>query len=101
MEYTTLIIDDVAYRTQPNRMYVNRKGYKPHNPSMVVSFMPGNIQDIFVKPGDEVTAGAKLCILEAMKMKNVIIAPIDGRVKTIHAIIGERVSKNHLLIELE
>ncbi len=98
--YTELIIDDAVYQTTLNRMYTNRKPYVPHDPRLVTSFMPGNIQEVFVKVGDEVKEGERLCILEAMKMKNIIIAPIDGVIKAINVNTGDKVAKNHVLVEL-
>ncbi len=98
--FIELVIDDVVYKTRTNRMYDNRKAYEPHNPKMITSFMPGNIQDVFVSVGDAVEEGTRLCILEAMKMKNVIIAPMTGIIKSINVQIGDRVPKNHVLVEL-
>lgn len=46
----------------------------------VKSPMPGTILDIRVNAGDSVTKGQVLCILEAMKMENEILAPKDGTV---------------------
>jgi biotin carboxyl carrier protein len=99
--YTPLLIDDAVYLTKTNRMYDSRKPYHPTDPRKITSFMPGNIQEVFVSAGDGVEEGDKLCILEAMKMKNIIIAPMKGVVKAINVNVGERVPKNHVLIELE
>jgi biotin carboxyl carrier protein len=98
--YTNLVVDDVVYRTTINKAYANRKAYKTKDPGMVTSFMPGNIQEVFVAVGDEVREGDRLCILEAMKMKNIIVAPFNGVVTSIHVTVGDRVPKNHVLIEL-
>ncbi len=49
----------------------------------VVSPLPGVILDIAVKEGDTVKRGDKVCILEAMKMENVIEATADGVIKEI------------------
>ena len=45
--------------------------------------MPGNIIRVDIKEGDKVKAGQVLVILEAMKMENEIVAPIDGTVAQI------------------
>ena len=42
--------------------------------------MPGNIVAIKVKNGDTVSEGDVLCVLEAMKMENEIMAPKAGKV---------------------
>ncbi len=98
---SSIRIDDVVYNTKTNKLYDNRKTYQPINPKKIKSFMPGNIQEVFVKTGQEVEEGDKLCILEAMKMKNIIKAPLKGIIKTINVAIGDRVPKSHILIELE
>ena len=46
----------------------------------VTAPMPGNILKVNVKTGDAVKAGTVLCVLEAMKMENEIMAPKDGTV---------------------
>ena len=99
-QYSELVIDDAVFKTRLNRMYTSRKPYVPHDPRLVTSFMPGNIQDVFVQAGDQVKEGDRLCILEAMKMKNVIIAPMDGVIRTVNVVTGTRVAKNHVLVEM-
>jgi biotin carboxyl carrier protein len=96
-----IIIDDVAYKSKTNKMYDNRQSYKPHNPLQLKAFMPGNIQEVFVQEGQEVKNGEQLLILEAMKMKNMIVAPFDGKVKILFVKQGDIVAKNFVLIELE
>lgn len=38
----------------------------------------GKIISVEVKPGDKVTEGDAICILESMKMENPILAPVNG-----------------------
>ncbi len=45
----------------------------------------------FVKVGDKVKKGEKLCIIEAMKVMNEITAPADGVIKKIYASDGDMV----------
>ena len=59
--------------------------------------MPGNILDIAVKPGDQVSARQRLCSLEAMKMKNAIHSPRDGVITTVEVIEGQTVAHGDLL----
>lgn len=97
----SLVVDDVVYSTKPNKMHSLRKPYKPDNPNIVLSFMPGNIQKVFVRKGQQISEGAELCILEAMKMKNVILSPINGTIKKVNIKEGDIVPKNHPLVELK
>jgi biotin carboxyl carrier protein len=63
--------------------------------------MPGRVMSILVRPGDRVSAGDEVCVVEAMKMEQSILAPRDGVVKTIHVQPLDSVSANDPLIELE
>jgi biotin carboxyl carrier protein len=101
VEYTEFFVDDAMYKTTLNKMYRLRKPYEPENPMNLKSFMPGNIPEVFVKKGDTVKAGDCLLILEAMKMKNKILAPFDAKVKAVHVKVGSIVPKNFVLIELK
>ncbi|MCS6846848.1 MAG: ATP-grasp domain-containing protein [Candidatus Roseilinea sp.] len=63
--------------------------------------MPGQIVDVRVKAGDEVTAGATLVVLEAMKMETRLTAPAAGRVRRVHCAVGQTVERGQVLVELE
>lgn len=52
---------------------------------VVTAPIPGKIMLIMVKPGDKVTAGQVLAVIEAMKMENNIVSPVSGTVKEIKA----------------
>jgi biotin carboxyl carrier protein len=62
--------------------------------------IPGIIDAVAVRPGDRVTAGQELFILEAMKMKNVIRAPRAGQVADVCVAAGDRVKHNDVLLRL-
>jgi biotin carboxyl carrier protein len=62
--------------------------------------MPGTILDVKVAVGTTVKAGQVLCILEAMKMENEIVAPQDGTVKSVVA-KGSTVNTGDILVCLE
>lgn len=63
--------------------------------------LPGVIVEFKVSEGDLVAYGQELCVLEAMKMKNTIRANRDGRIKKIHAAIGDQVQHSTVLMEFE
>lgn len=63
--------------------------------------MPGLVTRILVSPGDEVKAGARLVVMEAMKMENELRAKADGRVRSIAVAAGTAVEKGALLVEWE
>jgi 3-methylcrotonyl-CoA carboxylase alpha subunit len=63
----------------------------------LVAPMPGRIVKILVEVGQEVSAGAPLVVLEAMKMEHTVRATAAGRVQAIHASVGQQVDADHLL----
>lgn len=69
--------------------------------NIIRSPMPGRVIAIMVRPGDRVTAGEEVCVVEAMKMEQSIRAFRDGAVKTIHVQPMDSVRANDPLIELE
>ena len=68
---------------------------------IIIAPMPGKILDILVAVGDQVTAGASLLVLEAMKMENELKSPVSGAVKSIEIKNGDSVEKNQKLLEIE
>ena len=60
--------------------------------------MPGNILKVNVKVGDAVKAGTVLCVLEAMKMENEIMAPKAGTVTQVLATKGGSVDTGAPLV---
>jgi acetyl-CoA/propionyl-CoA carboxylase biotin carboxyl carrier protein len=63
--------------------------------------MQGTIVKVMVEPGDQVSAGQTLCVLEAMKMENAIQAPKDGVVKEVKVKPGDTVGANDVVVTLE
>jgi biotin carboxyl carrier protein len=61
--------------------------------------MPGTIISVAVELGSQVTYGQELCVLEAMKMKNVIRAPRAGTIAKVPVTPGQPVKHNDLLVE--
>ena len=62
--------------------------------------MPGTLIKVNVKPGDAVKKGDVLCVLEAMKMENDIMAPADGVVASVEATQGSSVATDAVLVTL-
>lgn len=63
--------------------------------------MPGMVVRINARPGDAVTAGLGLVVLEAMKMENELKASAAGRVKAVLVNPGAAVEKGQVLLEFE
>ncbi len=63
--------------------------------------MPGIVTLLSAKPGDIVTAGEPLLVMEAMKMEHTIKAPNDGVIKAYRFAPGDQVKDRDLLVEFE
>ena len=67
---------------------------------LTLSPMPGLVREVFVAPGQQVAAGDRLAILEAMKMEHTLVAGRDGRVAEVLARPGDQVEAGAALIRL-
>jgi biotin carboxyl carrier protein len=93
--------DGWEVNTRFTKKFANRKPYTPPNPKMMNAFIPGTIVKVFVKDKAKVKKGEQLLLLQAMKMNNAILAPMDGVIKKVHVKNGEVVVKNQLLVEMK
>jgi len=67
---------------------------------VVLAPMPGLVKAVFVSAGDAVVKGARLAILEAMKMEHTLTAGRDGVVAEVLATAGQQVEAGAALIAL-
>jgi len=63
--------------------------------------IPSVVLDVLVRPGETVSAGQKLILLESMKMVVPILAPRDGTVRALHCRRGEAVAAGVPLLDLD
>jgi glutaconyl-CoA/methylmalonyl-CoA decarboxylase subunit gamma len=61
--------------------------------------IPGVITAVNIHPGEEVSVGQQLCVLEAMKMNNSIRASRAGHIAAVHVIVGQHVKHHDILLE--
>ncbi len=76
------------------------KRQRATDPGHVTTAMPGNVVDVLVKEGDQVSAGQGILVTEAMKMENEIQANIAGTVSQIYVVKGDRVTPGEILVEI-
>lgn len=69
--------------------------------SVTLSPMPGLVKSVHVKAGQDVSAGDRLVVLEAMKMEHSLTAWRDGVIAEVLASAGEQVEAGAPLIRLE
>ncbi|HLN54682.1 MAG TPA: biotin/lipoyl-containing protein [Bacteroidales bacterium] len=96
-----LNIDSSLYQTRLSRKFENRKKYSPADARQIISYIPGVVLEVYVKPGMMVKQGQDLMTVDAMKMKNKIKSNLDGKVKSVAVEPGSKVGKGFILLELE
>lgn len=69
--------------------------------SPLKSPLPGVILELKVKPGDTITDGQTILVLEAMKMENNIDSDRSGVVKSVNVSRGDSVLEGDVLITFE
>jgi propionyl-CoA carboxylase alpha chain len=73
----------------------------PDTSKQLLCPMPGLVVSIDVAEGQEVKAGEKLAVVEAMKMENILRAERDGTVAKIHAEPGANLAVDAIIMEFE
>ncbi len=63
--------------------------------------MQGTIVKLMVAEGDTVEAGQAVCVLEAMKMENNILAEVSGTVKSVKVAVGQTVGAGDVVVVIE
>ena len=71
----------------------------PDLSKFLMSPMPGLLVEVAVQPGQQVQAGEKLAVIEAMKMENVLFAARDGVVGAISAAKGDSLAVDQVILE--
>ena len=62
---------------------------------------PAVVVSIAVKPGDTISAGDRLAVLEAMKMEMQVVAPFSGRVRQVMTMRNVQVDAGAPLLQIE
>jgi biotin carboxyl carrier protein len=70
-------------------------------PCIIRSPMPGLIVEVRVGPGDRVTAGSTVVVMEAMKMQNELLCEVDGVVRAVNVKAHDTVESQAILLEIE
>jgi len=72
---------------------------KPDMSKFLLCPMPGLVVSLAVSEGQEVAAGDALCVVEAMKMENVLKAERDAKVSKILAKPGDSLNVDAVILE--
>jgi acetyl-CoA/propionyl-CoA/long-chain acyl-CoA carboxylase, biotin carboxylase, biotin carboxyl carrier protein len=74
-----------------------RAGLSGQETGAVVSPMQGTVLGVEVADGQAVEAGGLICVIEAMKMENEIVAHRDGVVSELGVVVGQQVANGQLI----
>jgi biotin carboxyl carrier protein len=96
----SLLIDGTKYRTTLTKKYLTRKPYAKLEKNKIYSFIPGTIIRLDAVVGQCVKKGDNIMVLEAMKMENIILSPVEGIITAINIKEGEKVPRGKLMVEL-
>jgi len=69
--------------------------------NQLVSPMAGNLVSIAVKPGDHVTIGQELAVVEAMKMQNMLRSKRDGIIKEVKVKPGTSIGLEQVILTFQ
>jgi biotin carboxyl carrier protein len=61
----------------------------------------GTVNQVKVRPGDQVKENDLLVVLEAMKMESNVYSPLEGKIKQVNVSPGYRVVQGQVLVEFE
>jgi propionyl-CoA carboxylase alpha chain len=73
---------------------------KKDTTDVVLSPMPGTVMSYAVKEGDSVEDGQELCIVEAMKMQNIIRSHRQGVIQSLLVKKGSSVAADQVIVQL-
>jgi 3-methylcrotonyl-CoA carboxylase alpha subunit len=79
----------------------DRSGGGAASDGMILSPMPGRVIAVEVELGDKVKKGQRLVVIEAMKMEQGLVAPFDGIITDLKALVDAQVSEGALLARVE
>jgi biotin carboxyl carrier protein len=98
-EFHILTFEEGNFQTTFTKKFVNRKVYAVPDPKKVFAFIPGTIIKIYVKEKHKVKKGEPLLTFQAMKMNNILSAPMTGHIKKINVKAGETFTRAQILVE--
>ena len=90
---------ETPFSLQRMKVLNSRKGKVEKE--FIRSPMPGKIIDVLVREGSTVLRGEPVVILEAMKMQNEIMSPVNGTIIKVTARPNTNVMKDDLLVEIK
>ncbi|XP_070173853.1 propionyl-CoA carboxylase alpha chain, mitochondrial-like [Littorina saxatilis] len=95
--FSLRVMDDFAAQLQqfmPEKKEVDLS-------TVILAPMPGMLKTVVVSVGDQVAEGQEVCVLEAMKMQNSLVAAKVSKVKKVNFKAGDTVNEGDAIVEFE
>ncbi|WP_052809332.1 acetyl/propionyl/methylcrotonyl-CoA carboxylase subunit alpha [Streptomonospora alba] len=89
-----------AWHFKDDPVLAPARGASAAGDGAVRSPMPGTVLSVAVAEGDQVSAGAPVAVVEAMKMEHTVTAPVDGIVAELPVRSGRPVAMDALLARI-
>lgn len=102
-----ILFNDISYTFtvetpfSMQRMKVLNKQKGKAEKEYIKAPMPGKIIDVLVREGSQVLRGESVVVLEAMKMQNEILSPVNGHIIKVTAKPNTNVMKDDVLVEIK
>jgi acetyl-CoA/propionyl-CoA carboxylase biotin carboxyl carrier protein len=96
-----VLVPEPPYRALARRRRDRAAAAGAGSGDLVVSPMQGTVLDVKVAPGDVVEAGQVICIVEAMKMENEVVAHKAGVVADLAVAAGAPVTNGQAICAIE
>ena len=102
-----ILFNDISYEFtvetpfSMQRMKVLKKQKGKVEKEYIKAPMPGKIIDVLVREGGLVLRGESVVVLEAMKMQNEILSPVNGHIVKVSAKPNTNVMKDDILVEIK
>ena len=90
-----------AWAQLAKRHQERSKGISGEATGAVTSPMQGTVLSVAVEAGGQVRAGELICVVEAMKMENELVAHRDGLVAEVHVAPGQQVALGDVVCVIE
>lgn len=94
-------LDDTEYETRLSRKFERRKHWIAPDTRSMTAAIPGVVTTVTVCAGAKVKRGDPILILDAMKMKNPVVALRDGTIRSVRVSPGQMVTKGEPMVEFE
>jgi biotin carboxyl carrier protein len=100
-DVVNVFMDGMVYRLKEHKAGALKPGSSNEAEGNLNSPISGKVVKVLVKPGDVITKGQELLIIEAMKMEHKVKAPYAGKVKAVNFKVDDKVDIGQLLVDVE